>query len=99
MIETIIFGISSSGIFLHASYILLICFLFIDKRKSSLILDKALEKNLAMGDALDNMRIEIKTLHSELVQLVKENHSLNYEIQLLTHQVNSLRAEMQKSKV
>lgn len=61
-----------------------------------MILDKALEKNLAMGDSLDNMRTEMKSLHNELVQLVKENHSLNYEIQLLTHQINALRDEMYK---
>ena len=49
-----------------------------------------------MGDSLDNMRTEMKSLHNELVQLVKENHSLNYEIQLLTHQINALRDEMYK---
>lgn len=51
-----------------------------------------------MGDQLNAMRLELKQLHVELVALVKENHHLNHEIQLLTLQMNALRDEIKKKK-
>lgn len=98
-IITAISDVVASGILLHLSYLLIIFMLFIEKRKAHLMLDLAIEKNLRMGNQLDGMRVELKALHLELVQLIKENHSLNVEIQLLTTQVNKLREEVQKTKV
>ena len=95
---TIIEGLYSQGVFLHLSYILLILFLMFDKYKCNMALDAQMRKNLVMGDQLNAMRLELKQLHVELVALVKENHHLNHEIQLLTLQMNALRDEIKKKK-
>lgn len=94
----VISGIVTSGVLMHVGYVMLIMFLLFDKRKQYLMLDVALEKNLCMSDQLQGMRIELKQLHTQLVQLIRENHELNHEIQLLTMQVNALRDEVQNSK-
>lgn len=79
---------------IHLSYVLIIFFLFLEKRKSGLIIDTIMNKNLKQGYQLDKMREELQNLHIELLQLVKENHSLNIEIQLLSSQINRLREDI-----
>jgi hypothetical protein len=83
MFIEIMYGLFSSGVFLHTSYILLIFFLFLDKRKSHLFVEKLLEKNITTDDTVDKLRSEIKLLHSEILLLIKENHSLSIEIKHL----------------
>lgn len=84
----------SSSFLIHLSYVLIIFFLFLEKRKSGLIIDTIMNKNLKQGYQLDKMREELQNLHIELLQLVKENHSLNIEIQLLSSQINRLREDI-----
>lgn len=86
----------SSSFLIHISYVLIIFFLFLEKRKSGLVIDIIMNKNLKQGHQLDKMRNELQNLHKELLQLVKENHSLNIEIQLLSSQINKLRKDITK---
>lgn len=86
----------SSSFLIHLSYVLIIFFLFLEKRKSGLVIDIIMNKNLKQGQQLDKMRNELQNLHKELLQLVKENHSLNIEIQLLSSQINKLREDITK---
>lgn len=86
----------SSSFLIHISYVLIIFFLFLEKRKSGLVIDIIMNKNLKQGHQLDKMRNELQNLHKELLQLVKENHSLNIEIQLLSSQINKLREDITK---
>lgn len=85
----------SSSFLIHISYVLIIFFLFLEKRKSGLVIDIIMNKNLKQGHQLDKMRNELQNLHKELLQLVKENHSLNIEIQL-SSQINKLREDITK---
>lgn len=91
MIAQLISDMATSGIFLHASYVFLIFFLLFDKRKQYLILEQSLEKNIKLGDKLDDMRYEIISLHNELLQFTQVNCKLQSEIKLLTEQVDELR--------
>ena len=89
-----IIGISSSGIFLHIGYIILMVILLIEKRKSQLIIDLILEKNLTLIKQLTAMREELKILNLELMQLTRDNYCMQCEVQMLTMQINKLRDDI-----
>ncbi len=57
-----------------------------------------LSRNVELGKQLDMLRHEMQKLNYDLIQLVKENHILNLEIQTLGSEVDKLRNEISKCK-
>jgi regulator of replication initiation timing len=55
-------------------------------------------RNVELGKQLDLLRQEMQKLNYDLIQLVKENHMLNMEIQTLGSEVDKLRNEISKYK-
>lgn len=72
-----------------------LCFLlFIEKKQNTATIQLMVARNVELGRQLDCLRLEMRRLNDDLIELVKENHILNIEIRTLGAEVDKLREEI-----